>query len=69
MDNGVFLLFLLLPFGLGLFLAAVALLHGASAGVNALLVGMKNRIVTSHRLRSRREHAYVRKHQRDISLL
>lgn len=66
MDNGVFLLFLLLPFGLGFFLAAVALLHGASAGVNALLLGVKNRIVTGHRRRSQR--SYIRRHQRDFSL-
>lgn len=66
MDNGVFLLFLLLPFGLGLFLAAVALLHGVSAGANSLLVGLKNRIVTGHRRRS--ERSYIRRHQRDLSL-
>lgn len=65
MDNGAFLFVLLLPFGLGLFLAAVALLHGASAGINAVLVSMRDRMTTGSRFR--RERAYVRKHQRDTS--
>ena len=72
MDNGAFLLFLLLPFGLGLFLAAVALLHGASAGIALLLAAARDRLVASRRRRS--ERAYVKKHQRaenqrDMSLL
>ncbi|WP_312172266.1 hypothetical protein [Microbacterium sp.] len=65
MDTGAFLLVLLLPFGLGLFVAAVALLHGASAGINAVLVSMKDRVSIS--CRSRRERAFVRRHQRDTS--
>ncbi|MGN7947204.1 hypothetical protein ACTJKH_00490 [Microbacterium sp. 22215] len=65
MDNGAFLLVLLLPFSLGLFLAAVALLHGASAGINSLVMTMRGRIIAARA--SRRAHAYVRKHQRDTS--
>ncbi|KNY05981.1 hypothetical protein AKH00_09150 [Microbacterium sp. GCS4] len=67
MGEGFFVGLLLLPFGFGLFLGGIALLHGLSAGGESLMRFLYRRV--RDRSRRRRERAYVRKHQRDLDRL
>jgi hypothetical protein len=66
MVNGeaFFIGLLLLPFGFGFFLCALALLHGLSAGGESLTRFLYGRL--RDRRRRGRERVYVRKHQRDL---